>query len=189
LDRRASLQVCWAHLRRDSQAMIDRGGAAEPIGRRLFRLPDRLFRWWLRIAADEVDRGQFRTAKARLRREVRSALGDGVRGGCGSTRGACSDILRLEESLWTFTRVGWVPPENNGAERAERYAVIWRRISGGTDSARGRRFVERMPAVPATCRQQGRDVLHYLTSCFEAAGIGQAIPFLMPAMPPKVVAA
>jgi Transposase IS66 family len=25
-------QICWSHLRRDFQAMIDRGGAAEPIG-------------------------------------------------------------------------------------------------------------------------------------------------------------
>ena len=29
----SSRQVCWSHLRRDFQAMIDRGGAAEPIGR------------------------------------------------------------------------------------------------------------------------------------------------------------
>ena len=28
----ASRQVCWSHLRRDFQAMIDRGGAAAPIG-------------------------------------------------------------------------------------------------------------------------------------------------------------
>ena len=31
----SSRQVCWSHLRRDFQAMIDRGGAAEPIGREL----------------------------------------------------------------------------------------------------------------------------------------------------------
>ena len=29
-----------------------------------------------------------------------------------------------------------VEPTNNVAERALRHAVIWRRISGGTDSAR-----------------------------------------------------
>jgi hypothetical protein len=46
-------QVCWSHLRRDFQAMIDRGGAAEPIGRRLLRLSNRLFRWWDRLEADE----------------------------------------------------------------------------------------------------------------------------------------
>ena len=82
--------------------------------------------------------------------------------------------------------VAGVPPTNNAAQRTERHAVIWRRISGGTDSAAGSRFVERMLTVVATCRQQGRNVLDYLTSCFEAARGGQAIPSLVPANPPKV---
>ena len=92
----------------------------------------------------------------------------------------------MEEGLWTFARVRGVPPENNAAERAERHAVIWRRISGGTDSAEGSRFAERTLTVVATCRQQGRDVLDYLASCFEAARRGQAIPSLVPATPPKI---
>jgi transposase len=182
----ASRQVCWSHLRRDFQAMIDRGGAAEPIGRELLRLSDRLFRWWHRLGAGEVDWERFRAAMARLRREVKASLDDGVRCDCATTRGSCAEILRLEESLWTFARVKGVPPENNAAERAERHAVIWRRISGGTDSAEGSRFVERMLTVVATCRQQGRDVLDYLESCFEAARRGQAIPSLVPATPPKI---
>jgi transposase len=166
--------------------MIDRGGAAEPIGRKLLRLSDRLFRWWHRLGAAEVDWGRFGAAMARLRREVKAALEDGARGDCATTRGSCAEILRLEESLWTFARVRGVPPENNAAERAERHAVIWRRISGGTDSAEGSRFVERMLTVVATCRQQGRGVLDYLASCFEAARRGQAIPSLLPATPPKI---
>jgi transposase len=182
----AGRQVCWSHLRRDFQAMIDRGGAAEPIGKKLLRLSDRLFRWWHRLEAEEVEWGRFRTAMARLRREVRTALEDGVRCECARTRGTCAEILRVEASLWTFARVAGVPPTNNAAERAERHAVIWRRISGGTDSARGSRFVERMLTVVATCRQRGRNVLEYLTSCFEAARRGQAIPSLLPATPPKI---
>jgi transposase len=43
-----------------------------------------------------------------------------------------------------------------------------------------------MLTVVATCRQQGRNVLDYLTSCFEAARRGQAIPSLVPATPPKI---
>jgi transposase len=92
----------------------------------------------------------------------------------------------VEESLWTFARVVGVPPTNNAAERAKRHAVIWQRISGGSDSAEGSRFVDRMLTVVATCRQQGRKVLDHLTSCFEAARRGQAIPSLLPATPPKI---
>ena len=85
----------------------------------------------------EVDWERFGAAMARLRREVKSALEDGVRGDCATTRGSSAEMLRVEESLWTFARVEGVPPENNAAERAERHAVIWRRISGGTDRPRG----------------------------------------------------
>jgi transposase len=179
-------QICWSHLRRDFQAMIDRGGAAAPVGKTLLRLSNRLFRWWHRLEAGKVDRGQFRTAMVRLRREVKSALEQAVRCDCAPTRGTCAEILRVEESLWTFARVEGVPPTNNAAERACRHAVIWRWISGGTDSAKGSRFVERMLTIVATCRQQGRNVLEYLSSCFEAARDGQAVPSLLPAKKPKV---
>jgi transposase len=43
-----------------------------------------------------------------------------------------------------------------------------------------------MLTVVATCRQQGRNVLDYLTSCFEAVRSGHAIPSLLPAEPSKV---
>jgi transposase len=181
-----SRQVCWSHLRRDFQAMIDRGGAAKPIGRKLLRLSNRMFRWWHRLEAETVDWGEFRTAMARLRREVKAALDDGVHCDCPRTRGTCAEILRVEESLWSFARVPSVTPTNNAAERAERHGVIWRRISGGTDSARGSRFVERMLTVVATCRQQGRNVLDYLTSSFEAHRKGHAIPSLLPVTPAKI---
>ena len=59
--------------------------------------------------------------------------------------------------------------------------MIWRRISGGTDSSVGSRFVERMLTVIATCRQQKRNVLDYLSSCFEAHLQSHKVPSLLPA--------
>ena len=82
--------------------------------------------------------------------------------------------------MWSFARVQRVPLTNIVTERAQRHAVIWRRISGGTASAQGSRFVERMLTVVATCRLQGRGVLDYLSSCFQAARNGRAIPSLLP---------
>lgn len=38
-----------------------------------------------------------------------------------------------------------------------------------------------MLTVVATCRQQGRDVLDYLSGCFEAHLPGQKVPSLVPA--------
>jgi transposase len=74
-----------------------------------------------------------------------------------------------------------VEPTNDAAERALRHAVSWRRVSAGTDSADGSRFVERMLTVIATCRQQKRGVLGYLSSCFEAHLRDQKVPSRLPA--------
>ena len=97
------------------------------------------------------------------------------------TAATCFELLKVEEGLWSFVRVEGVTPTNNVVERALRHAVIWRRISGGTDSVHGSRFVERMLTVVATCRQHGRNVLDYLTSCFEANRRGHALPSLLSA--------
>ena len=51
----------------------------------------------------------------------------------------------------------------------------------GTDSEVGSRFVERVMTVVATCRQQKRDVLEYLSSCIKANRHGQPSPSLPPA--------
>src|SRR3954463_13302325 len=174
-------QICWSHLERDFQAMIDRGGSGEATGRALLRLAKRMFRWWHRVRDGTIDRGRFRTIAARLRREVKAALKSGQTCGCAKTAATCFEILKVEEALWTFVRVEGVEPTNNGPERALRHAVIWRRVSGGTDSVHGSRFVERMLTVVATCRQQKRNVLDYLSAGFEAHLRGPKVPSLLPA--------
>ncbi len=182
-------QVCWAHLRRDFQAMIDRGGAGEGVGRRLLALSNRLFRHWHRVRDGTLEWGPFQERMSRLRREAKRALSDGSRCPCATTAATCFEILKVEEGLWTFARVKGVEPTNNAAERALRHAVIGRRISGGTDSVDGSRFVERMLTVVATCRQRGRNVLDFLTTCFEADCQGQALPSLLPVTTAEIEAA
>ena len=174
-------QACWAHLRRDFQAMIDRGGGGVAIGDRLLSLSNELFHHWHRVRDGTLEWGPFQTEMNRLRREVKESLSKGSQCPCAKTAATCFEILKVEEGLWTFARVKGVEPTNNAAERALRHAVIWRRVSGGTDSVDGSRFVERMLTVVATCRQQGRNVLDYLTTCFEADRRGQALPSLLPA--------
>jgi transposase len=177
----AGRQICWSHLARDFQAMIDCGGAGEATGHALLRLSKRMFRWWHRLRDGTIDRHRFETIAARSRREVKAALESGQRCSCAKTAATCFEILKVEEGLWTFVRVEGIEPTNNASERALRHAVIWRRISGGTDSIDGSRFVERMLTVVATCRQQKRNVLDYLSTCFEAHLRGQKVPSLVPA--------
>ena len=173
-------QVCWAHLRRDFQAMIDRGGAAAEIGQRLLWASNKLYEWWHKVRDGTIQPTTFQSSIGGLKTIVRETLRQGSACACPKTAATCHEILKIEPSLWAFARLEGVEPDNNVAERAERHAVIWRRTRGGTDSEQGSRFVERVLSVVATCRQQKRDVLGYLTSCFHARLIGQPIPSLLP---------
>ena len=156
-------QVCWAHLRRDFQAMIDRRNTGSEIGEDLLFHADILFAHWERVRDGTRTRRWFRrTHGGWLRAEVKTLLDRGTVAGCAKTAGVCRDILSVEESLWTFAGRDGVEPTNNAAERAVRHAVCWRKTSYGTDSERGSRFVERMLTVVASRRQQGRSVLDFL---------------------------
>jgi transposase len=177
--RHQARQVCWAHLRRDMQAMIDRGGDGAEVGRRLLWQSGKLFEAWHKARDGTIQRSTFLQTVAWLRPMVRSSLERGAACACPKTATTCGELLRMWDCLWTFTRVEGVEPTNNAAERALRHAVIWRRISGGTDSEGGSRFVERMLSAVATCRQQRRDVLEYLTLCHRARLCKVAVPSLL----------
>jgi transposase len=73
-----------------------------------------------------------------------------------------------------------VEPTNNAAERALRHAVLWRKTSGGTESEGGSRFAANTLTIVATCRQQGRSVLGFLTTCGQARLQGTRSPSLLP---------
>jgi transposase len=173
-------QFCWAHLRRDFQAMIDRGGESAEVGRRLLDHSDRLFEWWHRVRDGTMARATLRSKVDTMRFSFREDLRRGLDCGCSKTAGTCRELLSGETHLWTFVRVEGVEPTNNDAERALRHGVIYRKLSGGTASESGSRFVERMLSVVATCRQQDRDVLEYLTQCYQAHLDGQPVPSLLP---------
>jgi transposase len=177
-------QVCWAHLQRDFQAMIDRGGEAKGIGDDLRALGEELLRQWKRVRDGTATREQFQAdTLSWLKGEVVEALRGGVACGCAKTAGTCAELLKVQEALWTFATSAGVEPTNNAAERALRHAVCWRKTSYGTASAGGSRYVERMLTVVGSCRQQGRDVLAFLTDCVRAERDSSARPSLLPVTP------
>jgi len=171
---------CWAHLRRDFQAMIDRGGESAEVGRLLLGHSNRLFDWWHQVRDGTMARATLQSHVALLRFSFREDLRRGVACGCARTAGTCRELLAGEAHLWTFVRVEGIEPTNNDAERALRHGVIYRKLSGGTDSEAGSRFVERMLTVVATCRQQEINVPDYLTRCYQAHLDGQPAPSLLP---------
>ncbi len=95
----------------------------------------------------------------------------------------CRELEKWWPALWSFARVEGVEPTNNGAERALRPAVLWRKGCFGSDSEAGSRFAERLLTVVASCRQQGLPLLAFLVTAGEAALRGTAAPSLLPARP------
>jgi transposase len=178
LERR---QVCWAHLRRDFQAMIDRGGAGVRVGEQLLLLSDWVFQDWHRVRDGTLQRKTFLyRAEHWYRPDVHRALEEGAACGCAKTAATCRELLAVEPALWTFARVEGVEPTNNAAERALRGPVLWRKGSYGTDSAAGSRFVEAILTVVESCRQQRRDVLAFITACGQALRHNTTPPSLIP---------
>ena len=172
-------QVCWAHLVRDFQALVDRGGRARAWGEELLCCADELFHWWHRIRDGTVAWPTFQASMRELRSHVRRELQAGCVLGCAKTAGLCQKLLAVEPALWTFARVRGVEPTNNRAERALRPAVLWRKRSFGSQSEDGCRFVERMLTVTQTLRQQRRGVLAYLRQAIDALRHRQPCPNLL----------
>src|SRR5690349_1483107 len=173
-------QVCWAHLLRDFEAMIERGGRSQEIGTALREQARQMFHAWHRVREGALPHAEFRVLMRPLRRHVARLLKAGQTCGVAKTEGVCREVLKVYDALWTFVRVEGVEPTNNAAERAIRPGVLWRKGSFGTHSAHGSRFVEAMMTVVATLKQQHRNVLAYMTEVCQAACTGAPAPSLLP---------
>ena len=169
------LQWCWAHLRRDFQALIDWGNGKEKrLGHDLLRPTRKLFRLWARYRDGTLKRRGFQRLMKPVRQEIDALLLRGAFAGIGMAK----ELSKHHDWLWTFLEVDGVEPTNNASERALRHAVIWRKLSFGTQSPQGSRFVETLLTVVETCRQQSRNVFAFVASAVEAHFAHQPAPSL-----------
>jgi transposase len=174
------LQWCWAHLIRDFQALIDSGdGQAKRLGHDLKREVDAMFALWKRVRDGTLTRRGFKTLMRPIRQSVEALLLRGAFSGNRLFAGMCDELWRGRHHLWTFVDVEGVGPTNNEAERALRHAVIWRKLSFGTQSDSGSRFVETMLTVIETCRQQHRNAFDYIAAAVAAHFAGDPPPLLL----------
>jgi transposase len=176
-------QVCWAHLRRDFQAVVDWNGPGRALAEQVLAIMKQVFTLWHQ-ARDRLDlRDWFIEQVAPLLAEVRTLLQAGLLVPDPKLPSLCAQLLKLWPALWTFVTVPGVEPTNNRAEQAIRPAVLWRKGSFGTQSDDGNHFVERMLSVAATCKQQDRALLDYLTAVCTAAQHGHPVPSLLSSLP------
>jgi transposase len=177
---KAKRQVCWAHLLRDVEAFRAFGRRGVLLATEIQTSARTLIRYYHRVRDGTMTRDEFRRKAKRYRKRILSALRRGRGYARSEISGVCKEIYKLRVALFTFVDHEGVEPTNNHAEQLLRHAVIWRKISFGTDSPNGSRFVERMLTVVMSLRLQKRNVLDYVTEACEAALCGRQSPSLLP---------
>jgi transposase len=173
-------QVCWAHLKRDFQKCVDRGGAAaESVGEAGLRIVACVFKAWHSFRGGGCTREGLQEQLMPVTRRLHRVLRQGR--ACPDRKVArfCTNLLALEPALWTFVCEEGVEPTNNHAERVLRQAVLWRKNAFGCHSDNGCRFVERILTVVQTLRLQQRPVLAFLFEALVAHRSGRKGPQLV----------
>lgn len=188
----AKRQLCWAHLKRNLQGLLERGVA---VG----KLPERralgvqteawaeealaglgkLFALWRRHKAGEMTRPSLRRRMRRHETAFGKLLDRGEQSQDPRVRGFSADLNRQWRQLWTFVDEEGVEPTNNAAEQAIRLGVMLRKRSGGTRSTAGMVAVGRLLSVVQTLRFQGRSAVRYFAESMVAHGLKQAGPSLV----------
>ena len=172
-------QLCWSHLIRNFQALVDRGGRLGVWGADFLELSRVVFRLWHLFREGTIDWAMLQAVMVPIQQAIHGLLVQGSRR-CDAPEGMCQELLAHEDALWTFVREVNVEPTNNAAEQALRPAVIWRKGCFGAHSADGNRFVERILTVSATCRKQQRHLLTFVTAAIDAYWAGRPAPTLLP---------
>ena len=174
-------QWCGAHLKRDFQALIDHPDhQVQRLGHDLRRQVKLMFQHWRSDQSGEIDWQTFRVLMIPIREAINALLLRGQFSGHKRLVGMCKELDHHREWLWTFVDQEGIEPTNNTAERALRPAVIYRKLSFGTQSEGGSRFIERILTVSETCRLPNRSIYDYLVSAVRAHFEQQPIPSLLP---------
>ncbi len=172
-------QLCWAHLLRDFTAHSEGMGEQQRFGLDGLQIAHDLFNAWDAYQHDR-DRARLQARTAPLQARLHAMLEHATRKSPRTKyhRAFARNLLNRWPALWTFTDTDGVEPTNNHAERGLRGAVIYRKLSLGSQSEHGEHTIERLLSASLTCRLQKRSLFAYLTEVFHANSRGDPIPAL-----------
>lgn len=130
--------LCHAHLLRNWRAISERKDPmAKRLGDRGVTETERMLGmhrdYRHGVLSESAYRLKIRLAKARYSR----LLNDAQECEDAKTKTLAQELCRLLECLWTFSEREDVEPTNNEGEREIRPAVLWRKVSLGTQSDAG----------------------------------------------------
>jgi transposase len=172
-------QLCWSHTDRDFEKIASRDGFDKWIGQTLLQCKSQVFDLWHHFKDGHMTRDE-------LIKKIEEGPKEDIRvlfkaGAChedcrNKTKSTCIDYLNRFDMLWVFIYKENLEPTNNLAERCLRHGVIWRKLSYGSQSEEGERFVERVMSVAMTLKQRAQNSFDYFTNCFRAFIFGEHPP-------------
>jgi transposase len=172
-------QICWSHLQRDFEFHAEGRGSDKQIGQAGRRVCDELF-WTWEIYQHTRDRQELKRRVRLLQRELKAVLREHAskHARYRQSRRFARALLKIWPALWTFARHPRVQPTNNHAERCLRGAVIYRKLSLGSQSEHGEQRIARLLSAHTTCRLQHRSLHAYLIDVLTARAARQPAPLL-----------
>jgi transposase len=171
-----ALQFCWAHLIREVKFLAEsKDKKVSRYGKRLLKQIQLMFstihrkgiltdRTWFRRMAEHQES---------VLREAWHRIPDD-----NGSRNIAERLWNFRDDYFRFIESG-LPPTNNVGEQTIRRVVIDRKVTQGTRSDWGHRWLERFWSVLATCEQRGASVMSFLQSCVGSFLHGLAPPSLL----------
>jgi transposase len=165
---------------RDFTAHSEGLAAQKEFGERGLAIAAGLFEAWQQFR-ESGDRASLIERISPLKDDLRALLEHAARKSTKTKyhRLFARNLLKRWPALWTFTLVEGVEPTNNHAERGLRGAVIYRKLSLGSQSESGEHMIERLLSVSQTCRLKRRSLFAHLADALSARTRGDPIPVLV----------
>lgn len=180
----ARRQLCWSHLERDLQAVIDAAGAGVTPATAALAGAGEMFKTWWRFKDALITRADLQRDTQAYREQFKAFCAAGAdQDKDRRWRALGGDLLRQWDAVFLFLDVEGLEPTNNTAEQGLRSGVIWRRTTQGTRTDSGSTFVQRIMTAHANCKRQGRNLLRFLADTLLADRQGLTPPSLMPSGP------
>ena len=171
------VQFCLAHLIRNVKFLVDHPHSKNrTYGRRVLEAVKALFHVVHRRENMSVQRFacQLQAAGDELQRQATYRVP--------AVKEAQNLKRRFEkhgESYLRFITTPGIDPTNNIAEQAIRFVVLDRKVTQGSRSEAGQRWLERIWTAIATCTQHGQSVFEFLHKSVLASFRGDQPPSLL----------
>ena len=171
------VQFCLAHFLRDVRFLVEHPHTKnQAYGQRVLERLRSLFAVIHR--REEYTEKAFQTHLQNAGDELAAEVGWHVP----NTKEARNLAKRFEkhgDSYLRFITTPGIEPTNNLAEQAIRFVVIDRKVTQGSRSPTGQRWLERIWTIMATCAQTGRSVFTFLQESLSAYFAGKPAPGLL----------